>query len=131
MRISDWSSDVCSSDLNLKVVLDPMMNFPRQAGLSFQTSGELRLVRCDSLGDEAEGLAQLADFLCRRGHFASWPPHFARVLVRYPAAELNQRMGEQTIPPDPPVGGGSGSNQQGKDYRQAPGPIAGPLLNAP
>src|SRR3546814_14074257 len=41
---------------NLKVVLDPMMNFPRQAGLSFQTSGELRLVRCDSLGDEAEGL---------------------------------------------------------------------------
>src|SRR3546814_8501914 len=110
MRISDWSSDVCSSDLlrwcrtavqvdqagnNLKVVLDPMMNFPRQAGLSFQTSGELRLVRCDSLGDEAEGLAQIADFLCRRRHFAKWLQHFARVIVRYQAAELNQRMDEK------------------------------------
>src|SRR3546814_14444792 len=51
---------------NLKVVLDPIMNFPRQAGLSFQTSGKLRLLRCDSLGDEAEGLDQIAVFMCRR-----------------------------------------------------------------
>src|SRR3546814_12854028 len=97
-----------------------MMNFPRQAGLSFQTSGKLRLVRCDSLGDEAEGLAQVADFLCRRGHFAYWLQHFARVVVRYQAAELNQRMDEQPVHHAPTAGGGSAPPQQRTDYRHPP-----------
>src|SRR3546814_15835665 len=39
MRISDWSSDVCSSDLHIKT--NPMVHFPDAAGLAAAT-GDLR-----------------------------------------------------------------------------------------
>src|SRR3546814_6597099 len=51
MRISDWSSDVCSSDLRQRLLLE-------EEGLEFSVAGKLDLGRCRWPGPPPRWLAE-------------------------------------------------------------------------
>src|SRR3546814_16199250 len=56
MRISDWSSDVCSSDLHSNCAIDPEMSgappWPRSKGTDWNLSAPLLAKRC-AMGAES------------------------------------------------------------------------------
>src|SRR3546814_20576256 len=47
MRISDWSSDVCSSDLNARTIRDIPQQLPQGAPDIFEVRGEVYMAKAD------------------------------------------------------------------------------------
>src|SRR3546814_19180539 len=77
MRISDWSSDVCSSDLTKNILAD----------------GRVSLL-CDGTAGFAEPLTGPRASLQGRAEKTDDPRHRARFLARQPAAEMYAGFGD-------------------------------------
>src|SRR3546814_4295479 len=61
MRISDWSSDVCSSDLGQRAVVLGCLVHQVDRGIDLLEAGGLLLARRGDLGDDAGDLADRGD----------------------------------------------------------------------
>src|SRR3546814_8458332 len=59
MRISDWSSDVCSSDLAVKIVTDPVEDLLKASALVPPVGAERRISEEEHTLGRAYGRAQL------------------------------------------------------------------------
>src|SRR3546814_13069179 len=70
MRISDWSSDVCSSDLNFRVgyavAQEPTATALRAVSLPFGVSGVAQAAAIASLDAEAELLERVEELVAER-----------------------------------------------------------------
>src|SRR3546814_10745085 len=89
MRISDWSSDVCSSDLQITFI--HWRNGPSHLGNRFATLP--KRVQSGAAAHSFGNLAQRGFKLAQAGHFVSDLRHYAALTAVMSIPALNSREG--------------------------------------